>query len=204
MTAPPPAGVNLAQRRWIGRLIRLGLVVVTILVIVAWWGIKRGVARDDGVSIERRGVDVSAQKVAPTADALGAGDIQIFSRDGAVDLILQGNQIFAGLSPQKVAEIRAKLEKDVKTDDSTGIGAMIAKSVKNTVAEHIGTHAVWSVHDIRDIRIEDDEIVIEDHQGKTSKLFGNTKVDNEPLSRKFVRSDAERFVEAVRARMRRP
>jgi hypothetical protein len=192
MTAPPPAGVNLAHRRWIGRLIRLGLVVVTFLVVAAWWGLKRSQPRDD-VRIERRGADIGVQRQAPSSEALGPGDI---------DLILKGDQILAGLSPQKVAEIRAQLDRKVNTGDSSGLGAMIAQTVKNTVAENIGAHAVWQVADIRDIRIENDEIVIEDWNGNKSKLFSNTKVNDEPLSRKFVRSDAERFVEAVRARMK--
>ena len=202
MTAPPPAGVNLAQRRWIGRLIRLGLVVVTIAIVAAWFGLKRtGSRSDEGVSIERRGIDV--QRVPPAADALGPGDIQIVSRDGAVNLILKGDEILAGLSPEKVAEIRAQIERSVQNQDSSGLGAMIAQTVKKTVADTIGTHVVYPVANIRDIRIENDEIVIEDYNGKTTRLFGNTRVNNEPVSRKFDRAEAERFVELVRARIHR-
>jgi hypothetical protein len=118
-----------------------------------------------------------------------------------VNLILQGNNILAGLSPQKVAQIRAEIDAST-TDDTSGLAGSIAKLVKEQVADKIGTHVVYPLEDVRDIRYENNEIVIEDLKGNRRRLFGNVKVNRHPVSESFAPADAERFVEAVRARKR--
>lgn len=193
MTAPmtPPA-----HRRWIGRLIRFGLVAVAIIIVARWLSQRTSAAVKTAV----RSADVRIQSEAPAAATLGPGDAQIFSRDSSVNLILQGDKILAGLSPQTVAKIRADLEKSGATDDTSGLGGSIAQFVKKTVADKIGTHVVYSLADIRDIHYENDEIVLEDLKGNRKRMFGNVKVNKHPVSESFPPEDAQRFVELVRAR----
>lgn len=184
---------ELAHRRWIGRLIRGGLVGVAIVVVGLWFA--RRTPRPSNLRI---------QSEAPAAESLAPGDVQIFSRDSSVNLILKDDNVLAGLSPRTVAKIRAELESSARTDDTTGLGGSIAQFVKKTVADKIGTHVVHPITEIRDIRYEDGEIVIEDARGNKTRLFSSVKVNKQPLSKSFLPEDAQRFVEAVRARKRAP
>ncbi len=180
--------MQLAQRRWVGRLIRIGLVVVAVMLVLSW------VQRKSPV----RG-DFRVQSEPPATTALGPGDVQIFNRDSAVNLILQGANVLAGLSPKTVAKVRADLEKSA-VKDTSGLGGSIAQMVKKTVASAISTHVVYPLADIREIRYADGRFIIERMNGSTSELFGNVKTDDRPLGGTFSDADAQRFVEAVRAR----
>jgi len=179
---------ELRHRRWIGRIIRIGLVGVAIAIVIGF------VARR-----APRPPDIDVQWEAPSADALGPGDARIYSRDSSVNLILQGENILAGLSPKTVAKIRAEIDASA-TDDTSGLAGSIAKMVKDQVADKIGTHVVYPLRDIRDIRYENEEIVIEDAKGNRKRLFGSVKMNKQPLSESFPPEDAKRFVELVRAR----
>jgi hypothetical protein len=180
--------MELAHRRWVGRLVRLGLVVVAIVIVVSW--VRARAPRPPDIRIASQ----------PTAtEALAPGDMRIYSRDSSVNLVLQGDRILAGLSPEKVAKIRAEL-KAQKPEDSSGLGGAIATIVKDQVSAHIGTHAVYPLAEIRDIRYENEEIVIIDARGNRARLLGSVKVDEKPLSQSFWPEDAKRFVEAARAR----
>lgn len=179
---------QLRHRRWIGRVIRVGLVAFGIVLVVAWLHSKR--ARVPEVQLETQPV---------VAEALAPDDMRIYSRDSAVNLVLQGDRILAGLSPKKIAEIRAELTAP-KSGDTSGFAGAIAAMVKEQVAEHIDTHAVYPLAEIRDIRYENGEIVIVDARGNTARLFGSVQVDKQPLSKSFDPEDARRFVEAARAR----
>ncbi|MEX2152047.1 MAG: hypothetical protein WD825_01840 [Gemmatimonadaceae bacterium] len=181
--------MELAHRRLVGRVIRIGLIGVAIAIAISWIVRRAPVPRD-----------LRVQSEAPTVEALGPGDLRIYSRDSSVNLILQGDNILAGLSPKTIAKVRAELEASGADDDTTGLGGSIAQMVKKTVADKIGTHVVFPLSEIREIRYDGDEIVIERHGRGDTRLFDNTKVNGQPLSKSFRREDAERFVEAVRAR----
>ena len=180
--------MELRQRRWVGRLIKLGLVAVGVLIVLAWLQRKSPV----------RG-DLRIQSPPPAGEALATGDMRILNRDSSVQLILRGPNILAGLSDQTVAKVRAELEKSTK-DDTSGLGGTIAQVVKSTVASNIGKQVVYPVRDIRDIRLENGQLVITRQDGSRSELFGNVKKDKEELSKTFDAAEAERCVEAVRAR----
>lgn len=179
--------MELAARRWAGRFIRFGLVGVAIL-LVALWG-KRKFASDHRVSIQREPV---------AQEALAPGDMRIFSVDSSVDLVLQGDRVLAGLSPKTVAKVRAEMERSTPRDTS-GLGGLIASTVKSSVSDAIGTHVVYPVADIREISYSDGRLVLMTASGRV-RLFSNTKVSGTDASELFSPEDAQRFVEAVRAR----
>jgi hypothetical protein len=180
-----------ASRRWTGRLIRIGLIIFAIVFVGAWFGHK----------VSRRTSHVRVQRQEVSEQALGPGDLRIYNIDSTVDLILHNDQVLAGLSPKTAAKIRDEMQKS-SDRDSTGLGGFIAQTVKQTVANAITTHVVYRVADIDELRYEDGEIVMVGPDGKTSTLFGNTKVNGENESKSFRAEDAERFIEAVRARKR--
>ena len=182
--------IDLEQRRWIGRGIRFGLVALTIILAISWFSRKRSAIP---VHISIPNADVAA-----VARPLGPGDMRIISQDGAVELVLRGNEILAGLSPAKVAEVKAEMERS-SAGDTSGLGGLIASSVKRGVAGAVGAHAVYPVSDIRDITFTDGRLVIHTRSGGQTKLFGDRSQSDRPEL--FAQQDAERFVAAVRARM---
>jgi hypothetical protein len=103
------------------------------------------------------------------------------------------------LSPQTIEEVRAQLSKE-SSRDTGGFGGFVAGVVKTTVAEALGTQVAFPLSSIRDIRYEDGRLTVISLDGEESGLLKNTKVDGQQLSDSFREEDAQRFVQAVRAR----
>jgi hypothetical protein len=179
-----------SSRRFIAGLVRVGLVVLAIVFVSGYFARK--------MPHKSR---IRVQTEVPSPEALGPGDMRIYNADSSVDLILVGDKILAGLSPKTIAKIQGGLEQSASRDTS-GLGASISQMVKKSVAGAIGTHAVFPVSDIRDIRYENEQIVFERKDGSTHQLFGNTRVDGGKVSNTFRAEDAEKFIAAVKARMR--
>ena len=182
--------IEARQRRWVARLIKIGLVGVAVMVVLAFIQRKSPV----------RG-DLRIETDAPAIEALAVGDLRIYNRDSTVNLILQGDRVLAGLSDKTVEKVRRELEAST-ADDTAGLGGSIAQIVKKTVSSSIGTHVVYPVRDMRDIEYRDGHIVITRRDGSSSQLFGSVKTDGESAGKTFPPEDAQRFVEAVRARIR--
>lgn len=181
--------MELQTRRTVARFVRFGLVALA-LVIAASWMMRRMPG----------GGRVGVETTVPTVDALGAGDLQIFSEDSTLDVILRGSQILAGLSPQTVAKVQEKIAQSTDKE-TTGVGGAIAQMVKKTVADKIGTHVSYDLADIREIRYDDGRIVLEWKRGGEQRLLGKLNVENDKDSDRFRREDAERFIAAVKARL---
>jgi hypothetical protein len=180
-----------SSRRVVGGLIRLALVVLAVI-LVGRYALHRLPGRNH----------VRVQTEPTPTDSLGPNDLRVYSADSSVDLILMGDKILAGLSPITVAKVKSQLDNSASRDTS-GIGGSISAMVKKSVAGAIGTHAVFPVADIRDIRYEDQQIVFDWKDGGKHQLFGNTNVNGHKASSSFRPEDAQRFIEAVRARMAR-
>jgi hypothetical protein len=178
-----------SSRRLIAALVRTGLVVLALVFVSGY--VMRHMSG-------RRHVRVQTEAVVP--ETLAPGDLRIFNMDSSVDLILAGDKILAGLSPKMVAEVKTKLETSA-AGDTSGLGGSIAQIVKKSVAGAIGTHAVFPLSDIRDIRYEHEQIIVDWKDGGTHNLFGSTKVNDHSVSNSFRPDDARRFIDAVHARM---
>jgi hypothetical protein len=179
-----------ASRRFVAGLVRLGLVILAIVFIVRHFhhsGPKGGLGR------------MRVETEAPPPDSLGPGDLRIYNTDSAVDIILKGDKILAGLSPKTVGKVRADLGTSA-AEDTSGLGASISKIVKTSVAGAIGTHAVWNLSDVRDVRYENGALIFDWTDGGTHEIFSNTHVNKGKVANTFRPEDAQRFVEAVRAR----
>ncbi|HTE47271.1 MAG TPA: hypothetical protein VK636_18620 [Gemmatimonadaceae bacterium] len=178
-----------SSRRLLGGIIRLALVVLAV-VFVGRYFMRHSPGRNH----------VRVQTEVPPPEALGPGDVHIYSADTSVDLILQGDKILAGLSPQTVAKVKISIDSSA-SGDTSGLGGSISQIVKKSVAGAIGTHAVFPLADIRDIRYESGQIVFDWKDGGKHQLFGNTKVNGNKVSNSFRPDDAQRFIDAVKARM---
>ena len=188
------------RRRLKYRLVQLVLVMLTVGIGLAFVMNRRGVDFDTDVRVGRSEVTLSTDVPAPSQ--LAAGDMQLFNEDSTVDLILQGRHILAGLSPKTVERVRSEI-RNAGPDDSSGIAGFIASTVKEQVADKIGTHVRYDIADIDDIRLEGDRLVIDWKSGKQQQLFESVKIDRERGSaNRFRRDDALRFIELVKARQR--
>jgi hypothetical protein len=178
-----------SSRRFVAGLLRLALVVFAIVFVSGY--VRRK------FSHETRHVRVQTETV--ETDSLGPGDVRIFDADSAVDLTLKGDKILAGLSPKTIGQVKEEIDKST-TGDTTGLGGSISQIVKRSVAGAIGTHAVFPLSDIKDIRYENNQIVFDWNDGGKHEMFGNASVNGRKTSKSFRREDAMRFIQAVRAR----
>jgi hypothetical protein len=185
MTGPPTATTS---RRWIGRVVSAALVVLAIAFVVNW-GLAR-IPHPGRVHVQR--------EIVPD-EALGPGDLRIYNGDSSLDVVLKGDKVLAGLSPKTVARIKEEMERSASKDTS-GLGGIIAQTVKQTVASNIGIHAVYPLAEVAAIRYRDGSLEIVKHDGGVSHLFGNTKVNKREVSKTFSEADAQRLNDAVRAR----
>ena len=188
------------SRRLKASFIQLGLIVLAVGIGIAFIANRRGDGSD--VDVER-GTTIVLPPNIPAPTALGPGDMQLLNADRTVDLILRDRTILAGLSPQTVERIRTKM-RERGPGDSSGLGGMIATTVRNQVADKIGTHISYDIDDIRDIRLDGDRLVIEWKSGKEQELFESVKIDNKGDANHFIREEALRFIELVKARQRQP
>jgi hypothetical protein len=209
--------IPVQQRRWIARAIKLGLVGAAVLVVMAWIGTKRAQRSDEhgehgehtevriepDVRVEpapRGGARASPARTR-SVETLAPGDVRIFNIDSSVNLILRGDDVLAGLSPQMRDKITQEIAQST-TDDTAGFGGAVANMVRTTVASAIAHHAVVPVRDIREIQYEDGQLILVRNNGRRFALLEDVKTDGEKISRTFAREDALRFMEAVRARKR--
>jgi hypothetical protein len=180
--------MELQTRRWLGRLISAGLITLAIALAVNWT--LHRMPNRGRIRVEREAVP---------QETLGSGDLRIYNSDSSVDVVLVGDRVLAGLSPKTVAKVRAEMEKSAARDTS-GLGGSIAQMVKKQVSGAIGMHVVYPLAEIRDVRYEDGHLVIEKTTGATTRLFHNTKINGDRETGEFRPEDAQRFIEAVRAR----
>ena len=134
-------------------------------------------------------------------EPLADGDVRIVTTSGGIDLVLIGDTISSGLSPEALREVRR--ETDTAAVHGTGIGADIEKMVKGTVQGAVRKRASFPLSDVRSVRYEGDRLVF-DWEGSSHKLFENTKIDGKPLLASFAADDARRFANAVNARKGKP
>jgi hypothetical protein len=128
---------------------------------------------------------------------LQAGDVRIVTEDGGVDLALIGDTISGGLSQQTVDKV--KRETDTGAVQGSGFGAEIERMVKGTVQSAIGTRAAFPLSAVRDVRYENGKLIF-DWADKPQNMFGKVNVNKKDVMESFSPADAQRFVDAVRAR----
>ena len=175
------------SRRFVGGLIRFGLVILACWLVIAW--VRRKVSSHNHVRVEAQ---------APP-ETLGPGDMRIYNADSSVDVVLMGDKILAGLSSKTVAKIKSGLDES-RSGDTSGFGGMVSQIVKSSVAGAIGTHAVFPLAEIKDIHYADGKIRVQWTDGGDKDLFSGTTVNHQKMSDSFNEADAKRFVAAVRAR----
>jgi hypothetical protein len=128
-----------------------------------------------------------------------AGDVRIETTKGELDLALVGDTISAGLAPRALAKAREST--DTSRVHATGLGGSIERLVKSSVQQAVGTRVAFPVSAVKDVRYENGRIEFEWRERPT-RLLEQAKVDDKPFLESFRPEDAERFVAAVRAKIR--
>src|SRR5216117_394480 len=113
--------MNPTSRRWIARGVQLLLLAATAGGFV-WWVSAR--------TTHAGNVRLTTRIVPPEPSE--PGDLRIYTADSALDLILVGDRVLAGLSPTTVAKVRQRL--DTAGANASGVGGSVARAVTQTVA----------------------------------------------------------------------
>jgi hypothetical protein len=133
-----------------------------------------------------------------SAATSSAGDVRIQTTSGQLDLALTGDSISAGLAPDALD--KARQATDSASVSGSGLGPSIERMVKSTVRSAVASRVRFPVSAVKDVRYRDGAIEFEWNERPT-RLFEQTKVDGKPFLESFAPGDAERFVQAVRARI---
>jgi hypothetical protein len=178
-------------RKWVARLIQVGLVMLAIVFVARWTGLwgRHG-------SRHRSGPRVTALGAPP--DSLGPGDMRIYNSDSTLDILLVGDQLWAGLSPKTVSRVRAGLDSSSAQD--SGVGGGLARLVKQSVAGAIDTHVRFPLADLKDVQYQGNRLVFDWKSGGRQSMLDEIKVNDKRASDTFRQADAERFIAAVHAR----
>ena len=125
-------------------------------------------------------------------------DVRITTTGNEVDLALVGDTITSGLSEQTLAKARHETNADAV--QGTGVGASIERMVKSGVQTALNTRVAIPISALNDVRYEHGAIVFDWKKKPTA--FVKTSVNGKPIMESFSPADAQRFVDAVRARKR--
>jgi len=143
--------------------------------------------------------DEETPREAGTTSGVSGGDVRIQTTSSELDLALVGDTISAGLAPRALEKVRQ--ETDTAGVGGSGLGPSIERMVKSTVQSAVSSRASFPVSAVQDVRYENGAIVFEWNERPT-RLFEQTKVNGKPFLESFNPADAQRFVDAVRARSR--
>lgn len=128
---------------------------------------------------------------------LQPGDVVITTTDTAVDMGVIGDHIIMRLSPKTLGRVRNDL--DTNKVEGEGFGASIERLVKKSVSAALAKQVEIPLSDVRDVRYENGRIEF-DWRSKPAINPENTKNDGRDMLSSFSPADAQRFVDAVKAR----
>ncbi len=161
------------------------------LISLALLALLAGCGRDEAKS---SGVNASFD-AASELPALGVGDVEVRSTDRAFVMAVVGDTVRMHLSDS----LRNSVDQEIDTSIGTkgGLGATIANSVKKVVQGAMGTVVRVPVNEIENLRYEDGHIRFGVRNGMINV---NTSTKGSSESAMFSESDANTFIDAVRAR----
>jgi hypothetical protein len=133
-----------------------------------------------------------------TIRALGPGDVRIATVDSTLELALVGDSIVTGFGSKVMDKIREKTDTSDITGD--GLGATIQRAVKGTVAKAMDHEIHYPIAEISDVRFEDGGLRFYRTDGHKMRAFENSHVNGRRVSESFRPEDAQRFIDAFRAR----
>ena len=167
--------------------------VVVAILASACSGGDREAATDSAATQVEAPTPASAGQTAASGDSVG-----ITNKTGAVLLSVAGDSVSMGFSPATLAKIRSETD---TARAGSGLGGMIERTVKSGVQSMLSKRVTVPVADIESVRYEGGEIRFAYRTRPRGMKLEDIKVDKEPVLASFSEADAQRFVEAVEARL---
>lgn len=154
------------------------------------------------LAVPLAGCDFTAEggpRLDSSADAgeLPSDDDDVFAIQTTNDVMKLGltdDVVYMRFSDQQLEEIDREIE--IADGESEGLAARFESAVKGAVAKGLRTRISFDVDDIRDIRWENDRMVVELENG--SRAFGDLDVEDEDVTRQFAEDDVREFIERWR------
>ena len=171
-------------------------VVAGAVLVVGCWSASDADRKNAGSGISVSAGDDSLPYLPP---AVGGDSVAITATDGSVVLALARDSVWMGLSPAMLAEVQAKTD---TAGAGRGLGGMIERKVKSTVASALRTRIAVPVSDIEDVSYDAGAIRFSLRRDPGTIDFDDVKVGDRRSLESFREEDARLFVDSVRARLR--
>lgn len=174
------------------------LLLLPLLALTACAGDSSDVeqfAEDAGARAEGRlaTLDVETDGVRFSADLPGGLVDVVETRDGAMELGVTDEVLFARISATTRAGIEEEMARETEAEE--GLGGVIARAVTGAVAEGLGMTVSVPLADVREVRYADGRVVIEMLDGGESP-FADATSDDRPLLAQFDAAAGARLAEA--------
>ena len=133
---------------------------------------------------------------------LPAGEtMRITSSDRVFDLALRNDSVVLSLSRRALGKVQQALDSvDADSTKGTMVGAMIARTIKSGAEKLASKTSGFPVRDIERVAYENGRLEFRLKDGKEPFVwFDQIKEGGRPVMEAFPPSDAQRFVDAVRA-----
>jgi hypothetical protein len=150
-----------------------------------------GIEAGDKVAVQ---FSPSTKEVSPEAE----GDVKITSTDGALVLAVIGDSVVIQLSDSLRNSVADSVK--AKTNEGGAIAALIGDAVGAAVKTAMGFKARVPAHTVENLRFEDGQLRF-NVKGSTVNVRGTGS--NSETTGRFTESDANRFIEAVKAAQQR-
>ena len=136
---------------------------------------------------------------------LRAGEVRILTTNRAAFMALRDNHIVAGLSDSMLRHIQVEMRRELRKESTQGVGAAIGKAVVDGVSKLLEKEIAVPVADVRDISYDGRKIVIKYRGGEPKGMLNLETIKSDgdrTLLEQFSAQDAQRFVEAVKVRVK--
>lgn len=118
----------------------------------------------------------------------------IHSTDGAVKLGLADEVVYMRMSDEMLREVDAEMA--AEAEDEGGLAGAIKSAVTGAVSKALRTRISFEHENIRDVRWEEDRLVVELEGGDNA--FGDLEVNDDDVEDKFAEEDVRAFAEEWR------
>ncbi len=137
-------------------------------------------------------------EIEPRLDPRDA-DFAMTTREGSVDMLVDGDFILIQFSDQFLAEVEDEIEDEEDFEEASVFADLLKSMITSGVKSLLDHSLVIPVYEISEVYYEDGRLYLIDHEG--DELFEDLEIDDTDVMEDFSRRDARRFVAAVEKRM---
>lgn len=146
-----------------------------------------------------------AVQVSASNAATAPGELRIFTSNQAAYLSLINDNVTAGLSDSLRQSVLGEVNKEMSKEDKSKLGKAIVNMVSSSLENVLSKKIEIPVSEIESVELRDNTIVFAYKRGEAPNFikFEDMKGDKgRPFLSQFAPGDAEKFVAAVRKRLK--